>query len=106
MPDYLVIVDDSGPKHAEPPTKRVADRLQFHPLPKWCTWKTRGHPVFQARSTPRSRGCRSETPDAFVALLDDDDAWAPTYLKRCEFAITGDGLDMVAAGIVYHGPDG
>ena len=41
-------------------------------------------------------------PSAFVALLDDDDAWGPTYLERCEEAVTEGNIDMTAAGIVYH----
>ena len=41
-------------------------------------------------------------PTAFVALLDDDDSWAETYLERCEQAIAENGLDMVAAGLVFH----
>ena len=41
-------------------------------------------------------------PAAFVAVLDDDDSWAETYLERCEQAIAENGLDMVAAGLVFH----
>ena len=41
-------------------------------------------------------------PSAFIAILDDDDRWTPNYLQRCEEEVLGRGLDMVAAGIVYH----
>ena len=33
----------------------------------------------------------------FVAILDDDDSWAPTYLERCFNAVCARSLDMVAA---------
>lgn len=35
----------------------------------------------------------------FVAILDDDDAWLPTYLARCEAVAAEGDLDMVAAGL-------
>ena len=41
-------------------------------------------------------------PSVFVAILDDDDSWAETYLERCERAVLESGLDMVAAGLVFH----
>ena len=37
-----------------------------------------------------------------MAILDDDDSWAETYLERCERAVVESGLDMVAAGLVFH----
>lgn len=41
-------------------------------------------------------------PSAFVAILDDDDAWAPDYLRLCERAALDRDLDMVVAGIVRY----
>ena len=41
-------------------------------------------------------------PSAYVAILDDDDSWAETYLECCEQAVLESGLDMVAAGLVFH----
>ena len=41
-------------------------------------------------------------PSSFVAILDDDDAWAPTYLEQCENAAAEGRLDMVTAGIIYR----
>ena len=40
-----------------------------------------------------------------MAVLDDDDSWAETYLEHCEKEIIRDGLDMVAAGLVFHHGD-
>ena len=39
--------------------------------------------------------------DVYVAMLDDDDAWRPDYLGKCE-ASAADGSDFVVAGIQYH----
>ena len=41
-------------------------------------------------------------PATFVAFLDDDDAWDPSYLRKCERAALDRDLDMVAAGIIYR----
>ena len=41
-------------------------------------------------------------PSTFVAILDDDDSWAETYLEQCEKVALERGLDMVAAGLVFH----
>ncbi len=41
-------------------------------------------------------------PATFVAILDDDDAWEPSYLEQCERAVSDQDLDMVAAGLIYH----
>ena len=39
-----------------------------------------------------------------MAILDDDDSWEPKYLERCEAAVIERGLDIVAAGLVFHSP--
>lgn len=41
-------------------------------------------------------------PATFVAFLDDDDAWDPSYLMKCERVALDGELDMVAAGLIYR----
>ena len=41
-------------------------------------------------------------PETFVAILDDDDAWDPTYLEQCERVASDQNLDMVAASLIYR----
>ena len=43
----------------------------------------------------------------YVAVLDDDDAWAPTHVEACLESATSGDLNMVASGIIRHeSPDG
>ncbi|MDD9811812.1 MAG: glycosyltransferase [Gammaproteobacteria bacterium] len=99
-PDFLIVADDSDaqerPRNAEivdapalPATKRVY--LGNYRTPGACgAWNTA---LAWLLATAR---------DCFVAILDDDDAWDPTYLARCEAAVLAHGLDMAAAGLVFH----
>lgn len=103
MPDYVVIVDDSGPTHRAA-NRRVADGFSF-PGTRVIYLENSRTPGLSGAVNTALVWMQAETPGAFVALLDDDDAWAPTYLERCETTISDNDLDMVAAGIIYHGPD-
>ena len=104
MPDYLVIVDDSGPTHRAA-NQRVADEFNF-PTTQVLYLENSRTPGLSGAVNTALTWMQVETPRAFVALLDDDDTWEPNYLERCEDAIADNDLDMVAAGIVYHGPGG
>ena len=99
-PDVLVVVDDSDEEH-KPSNRRIVANFQIQ-----------GTEVVYLENfrTPGAAGAwnsalswlQDAEPLAFAAFLDDDDAWAPTYLERCEEAVTEGNVDMVAAGIVYH----
>lgn len=45
---------------------------------------------------------QTAAPATFVAILDDDDAWDPSYLNQCERVALDQNLDMVAAGLIYR----
>ena len=100
LPDYLIVVDDSDAefRHAN---AEVVSAL--------CIPETRKI-YLENRRTPGASGAWNTAlvhlqgidPSAYVAVLDDDDSWAVTYLERCERAVGEDGLDMVAAGLVFH----
>jgi hypothetical protein len=97
-PDHLVVVDDSSVG------VRVANRdivasvrligLRTHYLENEKTpgasgsWNTAIEFLFRQVDDPA---------DLFVAILDDDDAWAPDYLGRCVALACEHELDMVAA---------
>ena len=40
--------------------------------------------------------------EIYVAFLDDDDTWDPSYLKACNDAISFHPFDFVATGFIYH----
>ena len=99
-PDVLIVVDDSDEEHRNF-NKRIAEYFRAHGTKVVYLENYRAPGASGAWNTALSWLQGSE-PTAFVALLDDDDAWEPVYLERCEKAVTESNLDMVAAGIVYH----
>ena len=99
-PDYLVVVDDSDAdtRHAN---AEVVEGLR---IPGTRTL------YFSNCRTPGASGAWNTAlfnlhgidPLSYVAILDDDDSWAGTYLERCEETVLERGLDMVSAGLVLH----
>ena len=100
-PDLLVVVDDSD---AGTRSANAAIAAGFEPSTGVKTF------YMENRRAPGASGAwntalahlQATAPEAFVAVLDDDDAWEPPYLEQCEKAALAHNLDMVAAGIVYH----
>ncbi len=99
-PDFLVVVDDSDPKVRRTNEEIVADFSTGVTKTVYLNnYRTRG--AAGAWNTALS-WLQATEPLAFVAILDDDDSWARTYLQRCEEAVSERELDMVAAGIIYY----
>ncbi len=102
-PDYLLVVDDSDVDIRRANAAIVAGHKATDVEIRY----------FENRRTPGASGAwntalaylQATDPAAFVAILDDDDAWAASYLEQCEKAVSEQGLDMVAAGLVYHESD-
>ena len=99
-PDYLIVVDDSDGD---------LRRANAHVV----TGFNAGNVVTRYFVNCRTRGAsgawntalahlQTTDPTTFVAILDDDDAWDPSYLERCERAASDRDLDMVAAGLIYR----
>ena len=99
-PDLVVIVDDSDPKYrlinrcisskSHVPGARVVYLLNSRTPGASGAWNT------------ALAWLASHQPESYVAILDDDDAWAEEYLEECEAAAIQRGLDMVVSGLVYH----
>ena len=85
LPDYLVVVDNSGAdtRHAN------AEIVAGLTIPGTRTV------YLENCRTPGASGAWNTAlfylhgidPLAYVAILDDDDSWAGTYLERCEEAV-------------------
>ena len=99
-PDVLIVVDDSttGVRNEN---RAVVDGISA------------GHTqviYLENQRTPGACGSWSTAlfelhriyPSAFVAILDDDDMWEPTYLQRCEQTTLERDLHMVATGIIFN----
>lgn len=106
-PDYLVVVDDSDPKF-----RRINKNVVTDFASRWTRTVCLGN-----YRTPGASGAWNtalawlyrDAKDVFVAILDDDDSWEPSYLEKCYEAAMSRDLDMVVAGIVRHdeeNPDG
>ena len=103
-PDYLIVVDDSDPKARHTNAQIVADfRVDGTRTVYLENYRTPG--AAGAWNTALS-WVQGTEPSSFVAILDDDDAWAPSYLESCEKMALEGRLDMVAAGIIYHKSSG
>lgn len=98
-PDHVVVVDDSKQslrpdvrnlvRDADLPGK-VAYLENSRSPGASGGWNTAVDFLLGAGGAPAS---------VFVAILDDDDAWAPAYLERCAALATAERLDMVASGL-------
>ena len=100
LPDHLVVVDDSDAdtRHAN------AEVVAGLTIPGTRTL------YLENRRTPGASGAWNTAlfrlhgidPLSYVAILDDDDSWAGTYLEHCEEAVLERGLDIVASGLAFH----
>lgn len=99
-PDYVVVVDDSDRRYrpinrrivatADIPGARVAYRENDRTAGASGAWNVALDFLHRNVQQPT---------DLFVAILDDDDRWAPDYLAGCAHLAGERGLDMVAADI-------
>ena len=99
-PDCLIVVDDSDPEFRHANAEVVAG-LSISGT-RTIYLENRRAPGASGAWNTALNHLHGIDPTAFVAILDDDDLWAETYLERCEQAIMEKGLDMVAAGLVFH----
>ena len=101
-PDFLLVVDDSEPRfrlvNAEAVEGLTLAGTQVHYLGNFRT------PGAAGAWNSALSWVQRNVPEAFVAILDDDDAWEPNYLERCGEKASRWHLDMVAAGLVFHEP--
>ena len=104
LPDHLVVVDDSG-LEARPGNADIVAGLEIPGTRVFYVENRRTPGASGAWNTALSYLQRMD-PAIYVAILDDDDSWAPAYLEKCERAVLERGLDMVAAGLVMHHSSG
>ena len=99
-PDYLIVVDDSDlsirPVNAEAVAALPIEDTRVIYLENRRTDGASG-----AWNTALAH-LQGIDPSAFVAVLDDDDSWAETYLEHCEKTVLSGSQDMVATGLVFH----
>ena len=100
LPDYLIVVDDSDAEFRHANAEVVSD-LRIPETRKIYLENLRTPGASGAWNTALVH-LQGIDPSAYVAVLDDDDSWSETYLERCKRAVVEGGLDMVAAGLVFH----
>ena len=108
-PDKIIVVDDSRSEECRTANKQIVERLRLstsmHGLSKKPT-----KPQITYLENQRTSGASGAWNTAlyylaeqyqhtFVAFLDDDDMWHPTYLEQCQNLSTIKKLDMVSADI-------
>jgi len=100
-PDYVVVVDDSDRRYrpsnrrivatADIPGARVVYLKNGRTTGASGAWNVALDFLHRQIANPT---------DLFVAILDDDDRWAPEYLERCEQLAFDKNLDIVATDIL------
>ena len=99
-PDILVVVDDSVPS-AKQANAELVGSLLLHGCEVVYLENDRTAGASGAWNTALDFlvGKVDEPSHIFIAILDDDDAWAPGYLEQCVTAAEDNDLDMVACGL-------
>jgi glycosyltransferase involved in cell wall biosynthesis len=99
-PDLVIVVDD----RSMPPVDLKADDL---PCPMLLMENTRTPGASGAWNTGiYHASALGDSSSSFVAVLDDDDAWHPSYLERCAVTASETHADLVAAKLRWFvGPD-
>lgn len=99
-PEFIVVVDDSSPD-VRATNQGMVEALRL-PGCRAMYLKNRRTEGASGSWNTALEFLLAEValPDRlFVAILDDDDAWRPTYLERCLATARADRLDMVAADL-------
>lgn len=106
QPDYLVVVDDSS-AHYRPINREFVTSVNLAGRTYLENTRTQGASGSWNTGLDFLFGQVEDPHCLFVAILDDDDAWAPTYLESCRAAANDRNLDMVAADLRrFDSPDG
>lgn len=102
-PDYLVLIEDTTDPR-RPSTRRVLHRRAFPGTKFLAARNARSPGVSGAWNTGLQRLATivDDPSRTFVAILDDDDAYAPDHLASCLERAIEDDLDLVAAGMWRH----
>ncbi|MFT4704663.1 MAG: GT2 family glycosyltransferase, partial [Bradymonadia bacterium] len=99
-PDLLIIVDDSEAS-VRPRNRGSVESVDLPECRVLYCENDRTPGASGAWNTALDRLAEQglDPHDVFVAVLDDDDAWAPAYLETCYATILTNPLDMVAADL-------
>ncbi|MCK6544347.1 glycosyltransferase [Myxococcota bacterium] len=103
QPAYVVVVDD-GDERDRGRTRNVVNDLRVRGAETVYLPNTRTRGASGAWNTGLEwlRRHGGEPSELFVAILDDDDRWAPDHLEVCLAEATAHGREMVISGIVRH----
>lgn len=99
-PDQIVVVDDSAP-NTRTQNLQTVEALDLQRLTYLVNHRTCGASGSWNTALTYLLNHVGDPQNTFVAILDDDDAWEPTYLEQC----LEHPADMVAANIIRHTND-
>ena len=97
-PTEVIVVSDAG-GHYENATRRVVEKCGLENSFVFNNWRTNG------ASGARNTGADLAIGE-FLAFLDDDDEWLPSYLAEAMSSIALNDLDMICAGLYCQFDDG
>ncbi|MGF1731232.1 glycosyltransferase family 2 protein [Photobacterium kasasachensis] len=108
LPKYLIVVDDS-PEQAQQQNRLIVESLplnDYH-IQYLRNQRTRGASGAWNTAIDYLSSQQIKSSDSlFLAFLDDDDEWHPSYLERCLAVSSANHCNMVAAGFYRYESNG
>ena len=104
LPNHLIIVDDSS-KQTQRQNELIVESLQSSVRNVRYLKNQRTSGASGAWNTAVDYLCRRHkigSGSMFLAFLDDDDEWLPSYLERCLETANTNNCDMVVAGFYRY----
>ena len=100
-PEILVVVDDSEPEH-RPVNREVVANAHLPGTRVLYVENARTRGASGAWNTALARLAKEQNDPTslFVAVLDDDDVWSPTYLDVCADLASAHRVHMVAVDLL------
>lgn len=98
VPTEVIVVNDAG-GHYENATRRVVEKCGPENSIVFNNWHAKG------ASGARNTGADLAIGE-FLAFLDDDDEWLPSYLAEAFSSIALNDFDMICAGLYCQFDDG
>ncbi len=103
----VIVVGDAAPEAARRAAESFCDpRISFYNLPYRGPYPENPHDRWLVAGAPAYNEAVSRASGAWIAPLDDDDAFRPQHLERLVQRACADRLELTYSRLAMHGVDG